>query len=386
MAFRYVTKEKIFILGKIKVFMPIYMDVHIVPGATAKDVAEAHRLDLIYQDEHRCKCMTYWIDEERDSIFCLVDAPDKDAVKEMHSKAHGLLPNKIIEVSSTLVNSFLGRIYDPESAEISDDGLKVFNDPSFRILLVTKTTDPNLLRYQLGIEKANQLQQSHNNIVRKHVKQHGGREVEHEGSDFIISFSSASKAVACAFAIQQEMQDAHANELGLKIAINAGEPVEKSSQLFGDTIQFADNLCFIAANFQIAVASPVKELVSKDFFQNKSKSFITLAPHDETLLQLLFSKLEENWHNADFDITNYCHSTAMSTSQLYRKTISLTGLSPNILLKEFRLEKAKELMKKQHYNIAQITFDSGFASASYFTKCFKKKYGLLPMAYLELLH
>jgi AraC-like DNA-binding protein len=77
---------------------------------------------------------------------------------------------------------------------------------------------------------------------------------------------------------------------------------------------------------------------------------------------------------------------AMSKSQLYRKTISLTGLSPNLLLKEFRLEKAKELMKKQHYNIAQITFDSGFTSASYFTKCFKRKYGLLPMAYLDLLH
>jgi AraC-like DNA-binding protein len=145
-------------------------------------------------------------------------------------------------------------------------------------------------------------------------------------------------------------------------------------------------MCFIAGNFQIAVSSSVKELASKDFFQTKRKNLLTLPPQDENLLRLLFSKLEENWRNADFDMTDYCHSTAMSTSQLYRKTISLTGLSPNILLKEFRLEKAKELMKKQHYNIAQITFDSGFTSASYFTKCFKKKYGLLPMAYLEMLH
>ncbi len=34
--------------------------------------------------------MTYWIDEARESIFCLIEAPDKDTVKEMHSKAHGL--------------------------------------------------------------------------------------------------------------------------------------------------------------------------------------------------------------------------------------------------------------------------------------------------------
>jgi len=109
-------------------------------------------------------------------------------------------------------------------------------------------------------------------------------------------------------------------------------------------------------------------------------------PHDEYLLKLLFSILEENWQDADFDITGYCDATAMSGSQLYRKTIALTGLPPNSLLKDFRLHKAKDLMRKRYYNIAQITFDSGFTSASYFTKCFKKKYGLLPMTYLELLH
>ena len=124
----------------------------------------------------------------------------------------------------------------------------------------------------------------------------------------------------------------------------------------------------------------------KRFFQNDKRYFLTLSPNDETLLALLFNKLEENWQDPDFDISEYCHAVAMSNSQLYRKTISLTGLSPNILLKEFRLEKAKELMKKQRYSIAQITYDTGFTSASYFTKCFKKKYGLLPMAYLDLLH
>jgi AraC-like DNA-binding protein len=362
------------------------MDVHIVPGVKAENVAEAHQKDLQHQAEHGCKCMTYWIDEQRESIFCLIDAPTKEAVVEMHSKAHGLIPNKVIEVNSTVVESFLGRIYDPEKAEITDDGLKVFSDPSFRILLITKTTDPNLLKHKLGNEKAHELLNSHNSIIRRNLLQHGGREVEHEASGFIISFSSAAKAVACALAIQKEMQDAHAGAFSFRIGINAGEPVEKSSKLFGDTIQFAANICTIAKDFQIAVASSVKELVAKDFFQNKKKNFFTLPPQDENLLELLFTKLEENWQDDDFDITDYCQATAMSKSQLYRKTISLTALSPNALLKEFRLEKAKELMKKQHYNIAQITFDSGFTSASYFTKCFKKKYGLLPMAYLELLH
>jgi len=364
--------------------MPIYMDVHIVPGVRAKDVAQAHRQDLLHQDEHGCICMTYWIDEEREKIFCLIDAPTKGAVEELHNKAHGMIPNKIIEVSSDLVESFLGRIYDPPEAQTSDDGLKVFSDSSFRILLVTKITDPVLLQYKLGTEKTNELLKRHNDIIRKALLQYGGGEVEHGGTGFIISFGSAAKAVSCALAIQKDIQDAAA--IGFRIAINAGEPVEKSNQLFGDTLQLAENMCRLSTEFQVGITSAVKELVSKDYLQNPKNNLLAITPHDESLLQLLFTKLEENWQDPDFNVTDYCQATAMSKSQLYRTTTELTGFSPNILLKEFRLEKAKELMKKQRYTISQITFDSGFTSPSYFTKCFKKKYGLLPMAYLDLLH
>ena len=362
------------------------MDVHIVPGVKAKNVAEAHHKDLMHQDEYSCKCMTYWIDELRENVFCLIEAPNKEAVEEMHSKAHGLMPNKIIEVSSAIVESFLGRIYDPSDGDVSSDGLKVFHDPSFRILLVTSIADPNLLKHKYGEENTNKLLGSYNTIVRKNILEHSGREVEHEGNGFIISFSSATKAVACALSIQEQMNQHNASELDFKIAINAGEPVEKSNKLFGDTIQFATNLCSIAGKSKVAIASAVKELISKDLFHESKKYFLSLSPQDENLLHLLFAQLEANWQDADFDIPDYCQAMAMSQSQLYRKTISLTGVSPNILLKDFRLEKAKEMMRKQHYNIAQVTFDAGFTSASYFTKCFKKKYGLLPMAYLELLH
>ncbi len=366
--------------------MPIYMDVHIVPGVKARDVAEAHRKDLLIQDEHECKCMTYWIDEERENIFCLIEAPNKEAVEEMHSRAHGLIPNKIIEVSGSVVESFLGRIYDPSTAETTDDGLKIFKDPSFRILLVTRITDPALLQHKIGPEKANELLGRHNNIIRKNLEEYGGREVEHGGTGFISSFASATKAVSCALAIQKEMSGEEEAVTGFRIGIHAGEPVSKSDNLFGDAIQVAGYMCTIAKNYQIAVTSTVKELVAKDHFQKGGYNFFTLPPQDEALLELLFNKLEENWQDPDFDITEYCQAMTMSKSQLYRKTIALTGLSPNILLKEFRLEKAKDLMKKQRYTISQITFDSGFTSPSYFTKCFKKKYGLLPMAYLDLLH
>ncbi|MBC7950136.1 MAG: DUF4242 domain-containing protein [Chitinophagaceae bacterium] len=365
--------------------MPIYMDIHIIPGVKAKDVAEAHRLDVLMQDEHDCKCMTYWIDEERENVFCLIEAPDKEAVEQMHSHAHGLIPHRIIEVNSNIVESFLGRIYDPEEAEVTKDGLKVFADPSFRVLLVTRATDPILLQHAIGKEAAAALLNEHCAIVRKNLATYHGREVEHEGTNFIASFASAAKAVSCAIAIQKDHMHFDHTQFTFKIGINAGEPINKSEKLFGDTIQLAGHMCLLAGDHQVAVSSQVKDLVSKEYFQD-DKNIRALSQQDETLLESLFDTLEKNWHEPDFNVTDYCHAIAMSKSQLYRKTIELTGHSPNSLLKEFRLAKAKEMMNKKRYSIAQITFDAGFTSPSYFTKCFKKKYGLLPMAYLDLLH
>src|SRR6185295_1092086 len=155
--------------------MPIYMDVHIVPGVQANDVAAAHYKDLLHAPDFACKCMTYWIDEERESIFCLIEAPDKESVVNMHSKAHGLVPNKIIEVSSNVVESFLGRIFDPEEAEVTPDGLKIFKDPSFRILMVTAVDDAFILENKLGKEKAAELLNQHNSIIRKNIQRFEGR-------------------------------------------------------------------------------------------------------------------------------------------------------------------------------------------------------------------
>ncbi len=366
--------------------MPIYMDVHMVPGVKASGVAEAHRQDLVHQEEYACKCMTYWIDEQRESVFCLIEAPDKQAVEDMHRKAHGLIPNKIIEVESSLVESFLGRIYDPASAEIADDGLKLFSEPSFRILLLTKITDPVLLSDRLGKQQVAGLLGRQTEIIRDHILKFGGREVEHKGTGFIISFTSAVKAVSCALALQEAILPAGGRETSFRIGMHAGEPVAGSNKLFGDTMLVAEYLCAIAEGMQVAITNAVKELISNDHLLNRGLNVVSLAPDEELLLLSLFGKLEENWQDPEFYISDYGGQMAMSKSQLYRKTISLTSHSPNQLLKNFRLEKAKTLMNEKRYSISQITFESGFTSPSYFTKCFKNKYGLLPMAYLDLLH
>jgi hypothetical protein len=78
--------------------MALYMDIHNVPGATAKDVAEAHRKDLEAQDEYGVRYLRYWVNEAEGKIFCLVDAPDAEAANTVHREAHGLVADEIYKV------------------------------------------------------------------------------------------------------------------------------------------------------------------------------------------------------------------------------------------------------------------------------------------------
>jgi len=79
--------------------MPLFMDVHKhVPGATGKDVADAHMKDLEMQGKYGVKYLKYFFDEKAGSIFCLVEAPTKEAAEKVHREAHGLLADEIHEV------------------------------------------------------------------------------------------------------------------------------------------------------------------------------------------------------------------------------------------------------------------------------------------------
>jgi len=365
--------------------MPIYMDIHNVPGVEAQDVAEAHRKDLLIQDAHNCKCITYWIDEARGNAFCLIDAPSEKVVEEIHRKAHGLVPNKVIEVSNELVQSFLGRIYDPEAVTFSDNGLKVFSDSAFRILLVTDSIDPVLLQHNYGKDKTAVLLNTISRTIKKELAANSGSLVEHGGSGFIGSFTSATNAINCALNIQKNLSDTDKNTAGLKIVLNAGEPVEKSNRIFGDTIQLARQLSTISSNNKVVVGTTVKALIAPDSIKREHPYFLTMHPEDETVTSLICDKLERAWQDTDFTVAEFCTAMTMSKSQLYRKTKTIWGLSPNELLNEYRLNKARLLLKSQRFNIAETTFDCGFSSPSYFTKCFKNKFGLLPASYLNLL-
>ena len=79
--------------------MPLFMDVHDVPGGVAmEDVAKAHIADLEAQDEFDVRYLRYWVDENAGRIFCLVEAPSADAAAAVHRQARGLVADHIYRV------------------------------------------------------------------------------------------------------------------------------------------------------------------------------------------------------------------------------------------------------------------------------------------------
>jgi hypothetical protein len=79
--------------------MPLFLDHHKgVEGLTAEAVADAHRKDEAIQDEYGVKYTKYWFNDETGEVFCLADAPNKEAAEAVHPEAHGLMADEITEV------------------------------------------------------------------------------------------------------------------------------------------------------------------------------------------------------------------------------------------------------------------------------------------------
>ncbi len=365
--------------------MPIFMDLHITPGVTAKDVADAHVLDVAIQHDYRCKAMTYWVDEDKGTVFCLIEAPDKESVVLLHEKSHGMIPHEVILVDTDLVQGFLGRIKDPENAIAhADTQTKVFSEPAFRVILLTQTKDSRLLQHELGKERTQELQLLYATIVRDQARHHNGREVNLQEEGYAISFVSASQAIECAVAIQKKLANI-ANQIGLRMGLHAGDPVNKSETIFGNTIRLAQFLCGIGKTNQITLSSVVRSMY-KDNDWNvvvSGNDVRWLSASEEHFVDVLLETLAKHWEDPDFDIANFCESMSISKPQLYRKCIAVAGMSPNTLLREYRLLQSLKLLRNQDRNISETTFDTGFSSPSYFTKCFQKRFGLQPLTYLK---
>ncbi len=363
--------------------MPIYMDRHdVTEVVTAENVAQLHQEDLKIQHKFNCRGLTYWFDDKRKTAFCLIEAPDEKTLKEMHNHAHGQVPHSVIEVDASIVESFLGRIEDPEKAQ--NTALNIINDPAFRTIMVI-----DLKRLSLKQKNADQFKSSlnnYNNVVLNVLNSYGEKPVKQKENYFLVSFKSVSNALHAALDIQLKFKkfrdDTGDDKILLKIGLSAGVPVTETKSIFEDTIKLAERMCEIIKG-EIIVSSEVKDLYKSENSNVFLKSIFALTQEDEVFLNHLMNYIESTWANANLKVEDFSRPVGCSKSQLYRKMIFLTGESPNTFIKEYRLNEALKLLNKNSGNVSEIAFETGFTSPSYFSKCFQKRYGYQPSFYLN---
>lgn len=250
----------------------LFLDRHNAPGATATDIAAAHELDLAVQDRYGVRYVTYWFDDNAGTVFCLAEGPDRAALEAVHREAHGLVADNIIEVGEGPINAFLGdfprhRVGEP------------YTESAVRAILFTDFCGSTQLTQELGDEGFLRVLREHDDIVRRALGRHGGREVKHTGDGIMASFWSVSAAVQSGIDIQQSVLDRNEKadtSMHLRIGIGVGEPVTETGDLFGAAVQLSARLCEVATPDGIAVSNAVRDLCIGKQFQFVSRGHLEL--------------------------------------------------------------------------------------------------------------
>ncbi|MBN3521077.1 DUF4242 domain-containing protein [Algoriphagus lutimaris] len=359
--------------------MPIYMDRHdISADVTAENVAELHREDLKIQAKFSCKGLTYWFDESKKIAFCLIEAPNQDAIHKMHQHAHGEVPNQIIEVDPQLVESFLGRIKDPFPSSPKAQGL--INESAQRVIMCLRF-EPQQLK-NLPVLKWKSLLQSYLYTLRDKLSKFEGNIGNQVGSQFFISFKNFQDAIRCGQELVNHFKSEHLKNgkylLDIKIGLSTGMPLSDGNDLFEPAISESIALSYFKSNGIILSDS---YLINQEGLQKNRP--INLPKEDLKILCHLLEFIKKEWQNPLVKVEDFGHSLGLSKTLMYRNMIRLTGKSPNNFLRKYRLDQALDEITKQEKSLTEIAFESGFNSVNYFSKCFKKQFGTLPSSYLK---
>ena len=116
--------------------------------------------------------------------------------------------------------------------------------------------------------------------------------------------------------------------------------------------------------------------------QNFTPNDIVISSIDEQLLKKALFIVEENISNDQFDIIAFSTELGISRTLLFTKIKAWTNFTPNEFIQEIRMKRAAQLLEKGSLNISEISYMVGFKNPKYFSKCFQKKFGLSPSAYI----
>ncbi|WP_405381980.1 two-component regulator propeller domain-containing protein [Maribacter sp. LLG6340-A2] len=144
---------------------------------------------------------------------------------------------------------------------------------------------------------------------------------------------------------------------------------------------------YLTKPFEMKVLrSYLKRLIEsrQQFLENNinDKNKITLLQNttaiDKSFMEKVLDYVNENIGETDLNVEHLADDMSLSRSQLYRKIKAITGMTANELIRKIRLERAKQMIENGSESISEVGFNVGFSSPSYFSKCFKNEFGMLP--------
>lgn len=235
------------------------------------------------------------------------------------------------------------------------------------------------------------------------VTQNRGKITQYGKQGFSIVFKGPGKAIHCSLALMEILKS-------LNIKASSGIYMKEGYSKDFETLpdegdKVAKKLLSSASPGQILITQTIKHLLSGlslnlikhdtvfdplstkscaiyQLIGDQNQSYSKTEEHESansvTFLESVIKTIEKHLNNEVFGVDILSRETCVSERQLQRKIKEMTNKSPNQLINSIRLNKAKELLLVQKYTVAEIAFSTGFSSPSYFSKCFKKEFGISP--------
>jgi signal transduction histidine kinase/DNA-binding response OmpR family regulator len=143
------------------------------------------------------------------------------------------------------------------------------------------------------------------------------------------------------------------------------------------------NIRYLMAHIHQIVAS--RQLLYSRFSQDVYLMPSKMANNeiDQAFLQKAIDYIIQNIQDSQLSVDTMSDVFNLSRTQVYRKIKALTGKSAVEFIRAVRMKQAIKLMDTHKFTLSEISFQTGFSSASYFTRCFKDEYGKTPSEYLQ---
>jgi AraC-like DNA-binding protein len=355
--------------------MPLFMDFHKIDNITIDDVVKAHMADVAIQDKYGVHYHQFWVNVKAGTVFCLTEGPDAETCEMVHKLAHGNLACAITEVEVGDYQKIMG-LTPPDSNGLS----KLENqavDPGYRTILVASLRNGATMQNPAKSNRLDISTEVRRTVLGK-ISHHNGREIEWPIGDRLIAvFNEAADAIKCVHQIEHTLMSAfQESKVIYRMGISAEQPLTEDGTFFTKAIKLAERLSFTADDNQTLISSLAKQLCRDDLPKTQSLRFLNDA--DERFVSDLLDVTEQHLSDSDYSIERLCRDLGISRPQLYRKMTALTGRAPNNFLRDLRMEKAVNLLKRKAGNISEVALDVGFTNPSYFTKRFAGKFGCMP--------